>query len=109
MYDNLRIILVNTVEELAARVKSYVDLEISKEWRNVPKESKNEIQKGKRIEQHTSKASHDHRWPFLAHPNRDVYDTSFTPEQRRFRRANINGKKILGDATEPQEEWCAYG
>lgn len=31
LYDRLSVISVNTVEEMAGRVKSYIDLEISKE------------------------------------------------------------------------------
>lgn len=59
LYDNLSVISVNTVEEMAARAKSYIDLEIAKEGRKLPKGANKEIQEGKRPEQRPLKASHD--------------------------------------------------
>lgn len=40
LYDSLNVIPVNTVEEMEAHVKSYIDLEIAKEGRKLPKEMK---------------------------------------------------------------------
>lgn len=48
LYNSMSVIPVNTVDEMAACAKSYIDLEIAKEGRNAYKEaSKKEIQEGK--------------------------------------------------------------
>lgn len=44
---------------MATMVKSFIDLEIVKERTKMHKETKNEIQKGKRLEQRTPRAGHD--------------------------------------------------
>lgn len=43
LYDSLSVIPVNTMEEMAARVNSYIDLEIAKEGRKTYKEMKKEF------------------------------------------------------------------
>lgn len=78
LYDSLNVIPVNTVEEMEAHVKSYIDLEIAKEGRKLPKEMKKEFQEGKRPKQRPPKVSHEQRHPFIHRPNREVYET-FTP------------------------------
>lgn len=59
LYDSLNVIMVKTVEEMAAWVKSYIDMEIAKEGRKTHKETKKEIQERKRPEQRSPKAGHD--------------------------------------------------
>lgn len=51
----MSIILDNIVEEMAIRVKSYIDLEIAKEVRKAHKETKIEVLEGKRLEQRPPK------------------------------------------------------
>lgn len=43
LYDSLSVIPVNTIEDMTEKVKSYIDLEIAKEWRKYHNESKKEI------------------------------------------------------------------
>lgn len=64
-YDSLSIILLNIVEQIAARVKSYIDLKITKEIR------KKEVHEGKKPEQRLPKCEHDYKHhPFIQHtPN----------------------------------------
>lgn len=56
LYDNLSVIPVITVEEMAVMVKSSIDLEITKEGRKMThKETEKVVQVGKKIEKHPSK------------------------------------------------------
>lgn len=44
---------------MSARVKSYINLEMAKEGRKSHKETKKEVQEGKRLEQHPLKVGYD--------------------------------------------------
>lgn len=60
LYDSLSVVLVNTVDEMATRVKSYIDLEITMEGRKtVRKETKNEAHEGKKSGQRHQMVGND--------------------------------------------------
>lgn len=83
LHDCLSIIPVNTVEEMATRVNSYINLEIAEEgWKAHKEASKKEGQEGKKSKQHPPKFGHDDkRRLFVPRPQREIFE-NFTPLNR---------------------------
>lgn len=93
MYDNLSVISANIVEEMVARVKSCIDLEISKEGRRIRKPLKKRFKGGKKHEQCISKVGHDDKHRSLnQRPSREVYET-FMPPNREISMILIKMKR----------------
>lgn len=56
-HSKLSVIPVTAVEEMATRVKSYIDLNIAKEGRKAHNNSKKETHEGKKQEQHSRRVA----------------------------------------------------
>lgn len=49
LYDNVSVIPINIMEEMAPWVKSYIDLAIAIDGKTTQKELKKEVQEGKKL------------------------------------------------------------
>lgn len=66
LYDSLSVIPANIGEEMATRIKSYIELEIAEECRKAHKDSNKDIHEGKKSQQRHQKGGHqdDKRRPW---------------------------------------------
>lgn len=84
LYENLSIIPVNTVEEMAERVKSCTDLEITKEGRKRHKEIKKEVHERKRSEQRRLRQGTSTSVTPYYNTEGDKYMRLLPPKDRKF-------------------------